>query len=84
MSRDRYEPTVSGVLLPSIAGQVRNERLVAQRSFSEFSHASNRASCSRLIRLVRLVEQEVGRQLLVLVAGEVGLDDHVSLETETA
>lgn len=28
-----------------------------------------------LLVVVRLVEEEVGRQLFVLVAGEVGLDD---------
>ena len=39
---------------------------------------------TRLVRLVGLVEEEVGRELLVLVAGEVGLDDHVALEAETA
>lgn len=37
-----------------------------------------------LLRLVRLIEQEVRSQLLVLVAGEVSLDDQVTLETETA
>lgn len=33
-----------------------------------------------VVALVRLVEEEVGGQLFVLVAGEVGLDDHVALE----
>jgi len=37
-----------------------------------------------VIALVRLVEEEVRGQLFVLVAGEVGLDDHVALEAETA
>lgn len=34
--------------------------------------------------LVGLVEEEVRRQLFVLVAGEVSLDDGVAGETETA
>ena len=37
-----------------------------------------------LIRLVRLVEQEVSRKLLVLVACEVGLRSHVAVKAETA
>lgn len=37
-----------------------------------------------LLRLVRLVEEEVGGQLLVLIASEVGLDDQVTLEAEAA
>jgi len=37
---------------------------------------------SRLIGLVGLLEQEVGGQLLVLVASEVCLDDEIPLEAE--
>jgi hypothetical protein len=39
---------------------------------------------SLLLILIRLVEEEVGSELLVLVAGEVGLDDGVAGEAETA
>ena len=37
-----------------------------------------------LLVIIRLVEQEVGGQLLVLVAGKVGLNDGVARETQTA
>lgn len=37
-----------------------------------------------LLGLVGLVEEEVGRELLVLVAGEVCLDHEVALEAEAA
>lgn len=37
----------------------------------------------RLVRFIRLVEEEVGCELFVLIAGEVGLDDHVSLKSES-
>ena len=37
-----------------------------------------------LITIIRLIKQEIRRQLLVLVAGEVGLDDEVALEAQTA
>lgn len=37
-----------------------------------------------LLRLIGLVEEEVGSQLLVLVAGEVGLDHQVALEAKAA
>ena len=39
---------------------------------------------SLLLRLVGLVEEEVGGELFVLVAGEVGLDYEVALEAEAA
>jgi hypothetical protein len=39
---------------------------------------------ARLIRFVRLVEEEVGRKLLILVAGKISLDDHITLEAQTA
>lgn len=39
---------------------------------------------SLLLLLVGLIEEEVGSELLVLVAGEVGLDDGVAREAETA
>lgn len=37
-----------------------------------------------LLKVVGLVKKEVGGQLLVLIAGEVGLDDQVTLEAKTA
>lgn len=37
-----------------------------------------------LLRLIRLVEEEVRGQLLVLIACEVGLDDEIALEAEAA
>ena len=37
-----------------------------------------------IITFIGLVEQEIGRQLLVLVTGKVGLNDHVSFEAKTA
>jgi hypothetical protein len=37
-----------------------------------------------LLHVLRLIEEEVGGELLVLVARKVGLDDKVSLESETA
>jgi hypothetical protein len=37
-----------------------------------------------LLHILRLVKEEVGCELLVLVACEVGLNDKVSLESETA
>jgi hypothetical protein len=37
-----------------------------------------------LVSLVWLVEQKICGQFLVLVTGEIGLDDHVSLEAKTA
>jgi hypothetical protein len=37
-----------------------------------------------LIRLIGLVEEEVCGKLLVLVAGEVGLDNILALEAEAA
>ena len=37
----------------------------------------------RLIRLIGLVEEEVRRELLILVARKVRLDDEVALEAET-
>jgi len=37
-----------------------------------------------LLRILRLIKEEVGCKLLVLVACEVGLDDKISLESETA
>ena len=43
------------------------------------------ARASRLLVIILgLVEEEVGGQLLVLVAGKVGLDDKISLEAEAA
>lgn len=41
-------------------------------------------SRSTLIPFIRLIKQEIRSQLLVLVAGEIGLDDHVAFEAETA
>lgn len=40
--------------------------------------------CGRLLLVVGLIEQEVGCQLLVLVAGEVSLDGLVAVEAEAA
>ncbi len=37
-----------------------------------------------LLVIIRLVEQEVGGQLLVLIAGKVGLNDGVAREAQTA
>lgn len=37
-----------------------------------------------LLVIIRLVEQEVGGQLLVLVAGKVGLNDGIARETQSA
>jgi hypothetical protein len=37
-----------------------------------------------LIRILRLIEEEIGRKLLVLVASEVGLDDQVAGKAEAA
>ena len=37
-----------------------------------------------LVILRRLVKEEIRGQLFVLVASEIRLDDHISLETETA
>jgi hypothetical protein len=36
-----------------------------------------------LVVLIGLVEEEVGRELFVLVAGEVGLDSLVAVETQS-
>ncbi len=41
-------------------------------------------SSSWFIRLIRLVEQEVGGQLLILIACEVRLNDLIPLKPETA
>ena len=42
------------------------------------------ASLLRILRLIRLVKEEVRSQLLVLIAGEVGLDHEIALEAESA
>jgi hypothetical protein len=57
-----------------------------QQASSDFAFAWCKLTSllGTLLRLVGLVEEEVGGQLLVLVAGEVGLDDQVTLEAETA
>jgi len=44
---------------------------------------SGRTGKNTLLLLIGLVEEEVGSQLLVLVARKVGLDDNVALEAET-
>lgn len=69
---------------------VRSLRPIAIRDFSRFRCQSNkpcgrklRPRSTRLIRLVGLIEQKVRSQLLVLVEGEVCLDDHLTLESKT-
>lgn len=42
------------------------------------------ALSTALLWLVWLIEQEIGRKLLVLIAGEVGLDHIVTFEAQTA
>lgn len=39
---------------------------------------------SRLVDIVRLIEEEIGGELFVLVACEICLDYHVAVETEKA
>lgn len=39
---------------------------------------------SLLVTFVGLIEQEIGCELFVLIAGEVGLDDRVTREAEAA
>lgn len=46
--------------------------------------SDRRLRLSLLIRLLRLVEQEICSQLLVLVASEVGLDDQIALKSQSA
>ena len=56
----------------------------AVRRHGDSTWRSRLLPASRIVRLIWLIEQEVRGQLLVLIAGEVGLDDHVALEAETA
>lgn len=44
----------------------------------------NRKGNHLLLLVVRLVKQEIGRQLFVLVAGKVRLDDGIPREAQTA
>ena len=39
---------------------------------------------TRVILFTLIVEKEVSRKLLVLVAGEISLDDEIALEAQTA
>lgn len=39
---------------------------------------------SRRVLIIRLVEQEIGGELLVLIAGKVGLNSLVAIETKAA
>ena len=63
---------------------IADHALSRSRGQSNHSHRRRlRPRSTRLIRLVGLVEQEVCSQLLVLIEGEVGLDDHLTFESQT-
>jgi hypothetical protein len=51
---------------------------------SDILHTAPKTTNLLLLHILRLVEEEIGCELLILVACKVGLNDKVSLESEAA
>jgi hypothetical protein len=82
MAKDR--PIMTKIIKPDLVSEEEEPRrphagkkCLALRSIFEFIPGS-------IIVLRVLVEKKVGRELLVLIKGKVGLDDEVSFESKTA
>jgi hypothetical protein len=62
-------------------------RSMGQQAFHDFfqiAQCNLDSLLTTLLKVVGLVEEEVGGELLVLVAGEVGLDDQITFEAKAA
>ena len=56
----------------------------AFHGFFQIAQCNLDSLLTTLLKVVGLVEEEVGGELLVLVAGEVGLDDQITFEAKAA
>ena len=83
LSRYLYVHDLGDIFAARVAMQPQDV-ILAFFHHSQLSNAQQCRSSSRLVRLIWLVEEEVRRQLLVLITGEVSLNNHITLEAEAA
>lgn len=84
MSRPEFPPPLESATFPPTFHE-----MFSDPPFDAVDSCDSRDDVGHLlgggwVLLVGLVEKEVGGELLVLVAGKVGLDSLVTLETKTA